>query len=637
MESSSSEENYEDDFEASKELKQSDLKAPLTNPTSKPPRQITSPKASVSSKPSYNPNLIFQTDQQLPKKSLKSLEKENRQLKSELQALNDRISSLLEKKTSNPQKPPSKKPSKDPKDPEIQTQQKILNYELEYLALKQIYQKFNDTDCLISLKSEVKSKKTQVEALEKDLKKLKLSIENKQKNINNYDDVGIPIDKNAHKQLVNENISTLDLIENSEKNIEKILDKQEKSRALEQELKEKFEKLSVVAGEYIVEAGGGKGKEVYEDSKKILDGIWKVTQASVTQLRIKEHDLKREDKMLDQELAKFSEWLKEKDKVLVKVRGELDEVMQMASASKLDELASLLKNINRPGSVMRSLSPRSGTVVRTELRSNSSNKNISPSPLRSSLNVKSSLETALKQNEDIKDRKKWDNIEVKTEEIKIEKAEIKKIEVKVEKKEEVNEIEKKPLDVFKYTEVKTEGLKKEKIIGKNEIPEELESNIEDTKFILHDSIEKKKIELKKPSILDELEESDNKRLEFLEKAVLSEVKQTSILDDLGKNDDKKLEFLGNVVLNEEKIPSLFDELEERGVGNTVKYSNAKEPKPPRNQFSSENIDLVQDLDLPTGAVIYKIDSKPPTEDINIFKTIPLSNPKEKRNREHLFK
>ena len=194
---------YEEDFEASQEIE--------NTPGEKIERE------------EYKPNNIFKIEIPLQKKSLQALEKENLRLRSELKMLNDEVTSLInfsnkidQKKPQNKEKNLNKKRSNS----NIK-ERKLVNYEQEYLRVKALYGKFNDVNFLMNLKNDVKAKETQVAELEKKIGKIKTSIENKRKNLYNYDDKEIPYSKEAHKQLINENIQIIDTINRLDQKMEK--------------------------------------------------------------------------------------------------------------------------------------------------------------------------------------------------------------------------------------------------------------------------------------------------------------------------------------------------------------------------------------------------------------------------------
>ena len=405
--STSSEPPYEDDFENS--VKEAKLdpkpiqtlgspKATPTKPPSKPPRKELSPKLSEIAKlTNYKPNEIFDRQVQRGKKSVKNLEKENFLLRNEMKLLNERISMMLEsdygenvknyKNVKTEMKGQTEENAKEEVGGRLNSKtvqgsgnlmKKVLAYELEYLRLKQIYSKFNDVDCLINLRNEIRQKRNRIELLEKELKGYLHSINSKDRKINNFDIVELPEDKMNHKQLMAENMKLIEQIESFEQNLQIIIEKQEKTSAIEETLKEKYEKLSLLASNYIVEIGDIKSKDLYKSSKKTLEALLKVTQVSLTQLRIKEHDLKNEDKRLDQELNKHQLLLKEKDDVLMQVRNELDSAIHLASASKLDQLATLLKSNSRSLSTLRSLSPKAGTTFGMKSDSSLKVKGLNP-------------------------------------------------------------------------------------------------------------------------------------------------------------------------------------------------------------------------------------------------------------------
>jgi hypothetical protein len=675
--SSSSEQSYEDDFENSVKEEKKGLKpvnivtspkstpsenlspkytknpetltSPKSNkPPAKAPRKEISPKLSEVGKVGYRPNEIFEKEIQPGKKSLKNLEKENQQLRSDLKFLNDRISSILEGNLDKPLKI-SKKPLKEDKSSSGTIQKKLLNYELEYLRLKQIYQKFNDVECLIMLKTEVKDKKQGIETLEKDLKTLKISIENKQKDLNNFDDFQLPEEKLNHQQLMNENIKLIDQLQSLEQNISNLQEKKVKASKVEEDLQEKYEKLSTVASNYIVELGDVKSQDLFQSSKKTLENLLKVSQVSLTQLRIKEHDLKNEEKRLDHELKKFQMLLKEKDDLLNQVRIELDDALHLASSSKLEHLATLLKSNSRSISTFRSASPRAGTMV--GVKSDSSLKDLNNKNLMNSLNLKNSEKNEKNESQDEKVDMGKEGLEKNQGKQNDEQGVL----VFAEKKGEGgrNRIEKGMVETFDkdkeiYSNKGIETEKNETFGGKKEdIKENFEVFSENNDIIKKNHRVDK--EIKKD--IKERKVDIERELEFIESELDKSLKDLKELD-MKKESPKG--FLYQLEDQPKPKGGFFEELE-KSIKKSEFLMNLEEPPGPKlnplipspENFSPKH--LKDSLDAESDEKSLKstkelqfssLPSNPsplPLSSTNPFSSIALPNPKQKRNRDHLFK
>ena len=669
--SSSSEAAYEDDFEHSvkepnpkpdpKPIQTvNSPKATPTKPLSKPPRKELSPKLSEIAKlANYRPNEIFDRQVQPGKKSVQNLEKENFLLRNELKLLNERISMMLEsdygktvkssKNVKTEQKGLKEENEKEETGDKFNLKtgkggnllKKVLAYELEYLRLKQIYSKFNDVDCLINLRNDIRQKKNRIESLEKELKGFMFSINSKDREINNFDMVELPEDKMNHKQLMAENMKLIEQIESLEQTLQITIEKQEKTSSIEDNLKEKYEKLSALASNYIVEIGDIKSKDLYKSSKKTLENILKVTQVSLTQLRIKEHDLKNEDKRLDQELKKYQLLLKEKDDVLIQVRTELDSAIHLASTSKLDQLATLLKSNSRSLSTLRSLSPKAGTTF--GMKSDSSLKGLHKVKLLNSCNYKES-EKAESREEKFKE-----NGDKRSEKL-------------LNDNHETHEVQKndktKPVDqgvfVFEDKKTVTEHIVQETPTSKeikliddlNQIEEDLNNSVNLLKELskpktpkLFDELDSKP-KPKTPTLFDELDSKPKAKRGFLEELENSIKKNDFFIEDKNneeiKESKKKDKSESSESISDEKV------FVKKEIKLEENFDFDFKPKVTHGLVNAEEfnkeiqVEANFDFDFKSKVASDPAKAGEFKSDFDLFASIPVSKPKEKRNRDHLF-
>ncbi|OMJ90640.1 hypothetical protein SteCoe_6915 [Stentor coeruleus] len=709
-------ENYEDDFEASKHLDEKNYNYVQAENFASVPKESSSDEDRHSSsshekedyyrkseeipKPSvqtddmgkYRPNDIFKADIAIQKKSLQALEKENIRLRDQLKALNKEITILLESHKSSDPKVKTKKPGnsefrESKHSTKTTLDKKLQAYEIEYAKLKETYSKFNDPNYLFNKKNDAKTQETQVVQLEKDIKKIQTSIELYQKALENYDDKGIPEDKNLHKQLLNENIQVLEQIETVEKTLEKEEEKFVKNKAKEQELKEKLEKLQIAASVYTSDQQNpSKTKEEYETNRKNLENLETATGSYLKSLKIKEKDMKIEKEKIDAELRKYQMSIKQKSDVLGQVREELGEVMKASSSSDLEKLAIMLKSTQRTNSVTKSVSPRSGKLKETlNLAKQRSTDKLPARPLASKIarkyedfkekaiqKMKLSAEgTSHKDLEGdnikiIKETQKYEEMIEKKSQFPLEtnkkelqgKSSEKKLDspTKIQEglgneeihenilntqgnlltkpkifdekpprsKDKARKVIENPIHDEEKTKAKKESFEKKKKNDK-EKEQEIEEKIEEKI-----EIKEEKIEFKKPSLFEELEaEVDKSRVKSFKdvEEKKSVGKKNNFLDELLGGDEKKKESHEN---------SWHKDVETWG-NEGEKYFKAENndwaSKPKEDDWRSIENPLIEEKNvLENQWEVPVVEEKR-----DLFANIPLADPKVKRNRDHLKK
>lgn len=712
-------ENYEDDFEGSKHLDERNNNYVPAEKFSSVPKDFSSDEDQHSSnfqekedysrkseeiqKPSvqtddvakYRPNDIFKADIAIQKKSLQALEKENIRLRQQLKALNDEITILLESHKFSDPKTKTKKPGnsefrESKHSTKINLDKKLQAYENEYSKLKETYNKFNDPNYLFNKKNDAKSQEGQLSQLEKDIKKIQTSIELYQKALENYDDKGIPEDKNLHKQLLNENIQVLEQIETVEKTLEKEEEKFVKNKAKEQELKEKLEKLQIAANAY----GGdtqnpSKTKEEYQANRKNLENLETVTGSHLKSLKIKEKDMRIEKEKIEAELRKYQMSIKQKSDVLGQVREELGEVMKASSSSDLEKLAIMLKSTQRVNSLTKSVSPRSGKLRETvNLAKQRSTDKLPARPLASKIvrkyedfkekaiqkmklsaegtshkdlegdNIKIiketqkyeemlekkspfPLETNKKDTQGKSGEKKSDsptkllegpgNEEITENIINAQVNLLVKPKIFDEKPPRSKEKIRKAPDNFVHDDEKAKA-KNEGFEVKRKNDKEKGQEIEENINIIEKKIEIKeeKIEFKKPSLFEELEAEVDK----------SRVKSFKEVEEK-KSIDKKGNFLDELLGEDEKKKENREGSWHKDVEIWVN-EGGKSDKAENNDWASKaKNDDWRSIENPLIEERLVLDNKwevPVVEEKHdLFSNIPLADPKVKRNREHLKK
>ena len=643
---------YEEDFETSHALEESKPEAENDHLSNSP---ALDSKAKKPDPPKYRPNDVFKTEIAGQKKGLKALEKENHHLRSALKALNDEITHLVES-TINPtsKKPPSMPKAKSKRSSASTQEKKVAYYEVEFNQVKETYDKFNDVNSLMAIKNEVKTKEVHIAQIEKEMKKTQASIEAKQKHLDTYTDREIPENKSLHKQLMNEKIEICDLVHHLELAMKREQQQHSKNIEKEEELKEKYEKLQAVSKVYLIipPNSNPREKEEHKKHQHALSKLEKISASSKTQLKIHEHDLKLEKESIDRELRSYQQSIKKKAEVLAQVRAELEEVIEIASASNLDKLAILIKSIQRPGSVKHSLSPRSGRDRNSRLmRSKEASTGNLLKPVRNLSSkergiagvqaltdrVKSGAGDLLKE---IEGTKKWE-----VHGGKIEGAGSREGSRDKRKKEEGDrdrdrdsdreQIEK-PLDLIdkaKITNNYGEKIKSLQVtelkLGDIQILEELPVRDQQTGIkgyaVNSGDIHKntKAVENKyiKPTILEDLDSDEPKKsvsnaelTKYPEIAVKKTVKP-SIFEELD-SESNNLNFQKiELVLNEPKLASRIELFQ-------------NEPK------VTAKVDV--DLDEIKISRVTSMEPEHKHEVEDLFKGIELPDPKQKRNRDHLF-
>ena len=316
------------------------------------------------------------------KKSKQLLEKENFKLRSDLKALNEQLSIVLEAATAKIKK----KSKKDKTDSAISSNQvtdkRLKIYLSEYNIIKERFDMINDTEYLDTLKKGIKNKEKKANELEKILKNLQKDQHNRAKKIENFDDKELADKRILFSQLQEEFSVIDDQIRDFQAKIEKSHENYEKNYEKEVELEEKLEKLKTLSEHYAADLPTPDKKQVEKHSAALnsLNNIEKMHTGALSQLKVQENSLKVQKDQIWKEIKLNEDLLKRRTEDLAKTRTELEEVMLIATSKNMGKLVSILNSSKRPSSDYKSSSPRSDTERANRQFSDVSRKNNRDNP-----------------------------------------------------------------------------------------------------------------------------------------------------------------------------------------------------------------------------------------------------------------
>lgn len=316
------------------------------------------------------------------KKPKQLLEKENFKLRSDLKALNEQLSIVLEAATAKIKK----KSKKDKTDSAISSNQvtdkRLKIYLSEYNIIKERFDKINDTEYLDTLKKEIKNKEKKANELEKILKNMQKDQHNRGKKIENFDDKELADERTLFSRLQEEFSAIDDQIRDFQAKIEKNHENYEKNYEKEVELEEKLEKLKTLSEHYAADLPTTDKKQVEKHSAALnsLNNIEKMHTAALSQLKVQENSLKVQKDQISKEIKLNEDLLKRRTEDLAKTRTELEEVMLIATSKNMGKLVSILNSSKRPSSDYKSSSPRSDSERANRQFSDVSRKNNRDNP-----------------------------------------------------------------------------------------------------------------------------------------------------------------------------------------------------------------------------------------------------------------
>ena len=227
------------------------------------------------------------------------------------------------------------------------------------MTIKDRYNRVHDSEYWASLKEELKKKEKIVSELENKIKKMTKSQHSRGKKIENFDDKEVGDQKNQHKLFQDEYFQVDELIRKVEEKIEKERSTFEKMQEKSVELEEKYEKLKLLAENYNIDQPiiENKYASMHSTLQNSLSNIEKIHAAMLSQLKVQEISIKNQRDQVQKELKSSQDCLQQKITEVKKIRGELEEVISVASSSNMGKLVSLI-NLNKRPNSERSLSPR---------------------------------------------------------------------------------------------------------------------------------------------------------------------------------------------------------------------------------------------------------------------------------------
>ncbi|OMJ86032.1 hypothetical protein SteCoe_12535 [Stentor coeruleus] len=627
------------------------------------------------------------------RKTRQILEKENIRLRDDLKTLNEQISQFLEITTLEAKNKLKKIVIDNKSNGESNIDKRLKIYESEYNMIKDKYNKINDPKHLSFVKEDIKSKEKKIIELEKVVKTLEKNQSAMNKKIEEFDDKFVTDDKNSYQQLQDEYYA----IEQQIKDIENCMIKEKEwynNKCLkEAELQSKYDKLMILSENYQSDYVDEKLNNKFSSLSNMLANIGKIRNNTKTQFKIQEKTVRVKKESLQKEVNLLKNQIQDRTQELKKIRDELENLLEIASANNMTRLVSIV-NFTKMPELERSLSSRSGSELRGSKKfSRNNNQNSQKLPRNLSSNPKNSeyinevkkyfplqksseksyntkpfdiISPEPKNRQDFQKSKPQpkpiDSYEIDEE---IEDFSNKKILPKELENENLPLLQKNPHQPIKNQDKNSNYLEKiKKEQAKNFLFQELESSSK--------LQEKKDKSPKKSSLFDELEH-DNKQnlytktdiqpkpsmiteLDYNNKSGLFKNHESnyklSIFQELEQNN--KIETNFKPVINEKK-PSIFDELEERDLGLENEKSGWKAPENKRLIFEElesngmenkafkpisggfevkNNWNDSGDKDYAKRFSIFREEN---SQKVDIFEKSELPDPSVKRNRSHLLK
>jgi hypothetical protein len=475
------------------------------------------------------------------KKNKQMLEKENKKLRDDLKSLNDQLTKYLD--TAAEMKSKNDKNSKQEREikvnPDEINDKRLRIYQDEYKKIKDKYDRVNDSEYLIELKEQIKKKEKLTKDFEKRNRELEKSQKDRSKKIENFDDKELAEQKIKFIHLQEEYSKVDDSMKALQDQMTRQLEWYQINKEKEVELREKLEKSQ--PEEFQTHYSDSKMVKKYSQLQTTLQGLEKTKTATQSQLKVQEYTVKTQKDAYLKELAELQRKIKEKTEELKVLRLELDETAMFASSNNMGKLVSLL---NRPRSEKGPLEAESNNDSYKGPFKEDVPTNLSTSQAKAKsefdLNVKPKFNFAKPGNFEDSESKK-------------EVSEKPALKQKPPKKKVSDEID-------------------------EDIPEDVESPLgKEPGFLkkLDESVEKKKKEVKKKSILEELEDETQKP-----QPKVVEVKKKSLFEELEEETKEALPKQPSPKRIQEKPPksSIFDELEKpRSKDGFRPLNEAKKP------------------------------------------------------------
>lgn len=293
------------------------------------------------------PQSRVDSTRRLGKRTAKSIEKENQELRIRLKNINLELSRIVDFTVSRQSFRP--KFNVKPIDIRETNENRLQIYVNEYVLLKEKFEKIMDSEYLIRLKNEIKEKEEKIEEIGKELKKLKKKQANRGKSIGKlYDEDGVSNDGTSFAHLTEKLYGFRNLIEEIEGQQTKDYENYERLYEKEIETNEKIEKLEKVWEFYnnSEEAMRFKSrvevKERFEKAKKTLEGIKMKNSTTLGKFRSREATLKSEAESIKKETRNTEMLLGHKEKEAQIKRNELEKVMHTVTQNNLGHLLTIL-------------------------------------------------------------------------------------------------------------------------------------------------------------------------------------------------------------------------------------------------------------------------------------------------------
>ncbi|OMJ93783.1 hypothetical protein SteCoe_3232 [Stentor coeruleus] len=493
----------------------------------------------------------------LPKKNRKQLEKENHQLRKDLQDLNEALNKYIESVALNKKK--MKKVKRNSSDPKMindqNTDKRLKIYESEYMKIKEKHERINNPSYILTLKEDIKNKEKKLSELEKTAKIMSKDQNSRGKNLENYDDKLLVEEKAQCQQLEDEFNKLDEQIKIMERNIEKEQNWYESNCSKEADLQNKLEKLKVSNENYQQEPVVDKKlASKYSNFVSALQNLEKIRTNTAAQMKVQENTLKNHKDALQKEIDLVNKQSQEKSTELNKIRRDLENVMEIAKANNMKGLVSMVNIPKRPSS-------ESSSSPRLLNEKSGGSKKIIPSQkdLKIGKMMKNNSAISLKNiNGDYQGK----NIALNMQKSSDKPLKMKIFDGSVENKGSKDKI------------IKDAGLDKGKNNGNSVLEEKKDSKL--------------KKEQKKGNALKELDEDNEKLKKSMEKSI-KEDKKSKRLDAVEKEKKEEVKSIGlkNLEANN-KIeaakdkspikPSIFDELEKESKPSTMRKPEVQ-PKP----------------------------------------------------------
>lgn len=537
-----------------KESSNDRMKTPREDRSSEKMIRNSSPKAHGMIKNSTQDKQKSKSE--LPKKTRQQLEKENHQLRKDLQDLNEALNKHIESVSLKKKK--KKKVKRNYSDSKIineqNTDKRLKIYESEYNKIKEKHERINNPSYILTLKEDIKNKEKKVFELEKKAKLMSKDQNSRGKHLGDYDEKLLVEEKAQCQQFEDEFNKIDEQLKILERNIEKEQNWYESNCSKEADLQNKLEKLKA-SNEYYQNEPVVDKKLANKHSNLVsaLQTLEKIRTNTAAQLKVQENSIKTHKEALQKELDLIQKQLQEKSAELNKVRRGLENVMEIAKANNMKGIASMV-NIPKGPSSESSSSP----LPINEKSGGQKKKNSSQKELKVGKMLKNYSTTNFKTTDG--------------------ENQFKGVDLNVKKSVE------RPLKIKNFDgSVENKG-KKDNVIKDTSLPRgkvDGISNLEEEKY------SKKSKDKINGSTLRELDEDIEKNKKSIEKSIKGD-KKNNRADVVGK-EQKEVKSIGlKDFENSSKIeakknksptkPSIFEELEKESKPSTMRKPEVQ-PKP----------------------------------------------------------